>query len=243
MWGRKFCLLFTSSYSVNSLLGAEEISRWEEQSRIPPSQQASNKNEHLSPRPDQISPMQIAQSWKKWACWSPLKETLQPKQLPSTDILSQKAGSTFLDFWTFLSEICLQNLFMLFQKILCFIDPRIDIFEQWDFSHVFWSVLCTIHLPLSPLRDEHLTEWPIQLGTEQLRKNNSFHLAVMKDDPLFAFNFYTTRASPPYLCLCTFWDWRAFHFSSLSLTRFMTMVSCTEFRILLEHQFLDDLGV
>lgn len=63
----------------------------------------------------------------------------------------------------------------------------------------------------------------------------------MKDDPSFAFNFYTVRASPAYFRVCVFWEWRVFHlFPQYNKD---SMVNSIEFRILLEHHFLGDLGV
>lgn len=65
----------------------------------------------------------------------------------------------------------------------------------------------------------------------------------MKNDPSFAFNFYPVRASLAYFCVCIFSQWRAFHLFPQYKNVYDSMVSCIEFRILLEHHFLGDLGV
>lgn len=76
-WGRKFCLLFTNSYGMNSLLGGRRKHQRRMQSRIPPVTR-SIWQEEMSPRPGQTSPTQIVPLWKKRACWSLLKSVFQP---------------------------------------------------------------------------------------------------------------------------------------------------------------------
>lgn len=65
----------------------------------------------------------------------------------------------------------------------------------------------------------------------------------MKDDPSFAFNFYTAGASPTCFCIYISQEWRAFHFFLQCKSVYDSMVSSIEFKILLEHHFLGDLDV
>lgn len=69
--------------------------------------------------------------------------------------------------------------------------------EQFIYSSLHWK--------LSTEQSD-----PSSLVQNSVEKNDCFHSAVMKDDPSFAFNFYTVRASPVYFRNCIFQNWKAF---------------------------------
>lgn len=96
-----------------------------------------------------------------------------------TDILSQKAGSTFLTFWFFFVRNLPAKFFHAIPKVILLFHRS----KNWCFSgvrfffYMFWTVPWTIHLQLTLLKAEHWTEWPIQLSTEQRRKKWLFSLS------------------------------------------------------------------